>query len=286
MRRPSLPTARPVAPAIPASCLPRPALAAAPASSPAARWPVSAAARPRSRTRLARACAAAALAPALALGGSLAQAHIRYTFNGTLVPSPVADTALASPLPGDSVSGWFELPTSGDYGFSNRPDGSGTAKTLYWEIDYPTTSETTLVDWGMTLPTAEARKKDVYGNPSSTLRRTLHADGSSSLVIETNFMRGGGGVRSQDFKLTYVASDASLYGDLSTPLDLSKVTRAWGSYSYQDQFFDEVVRSVRYDFELQVGAAAPVPEPAGWWLWLAGLPLAWGARRLSSRPRG
>ncbi|MBI5333712.1 MAG: hypothetical protein HZB72_03850 [Burkholderiales bacterium] len=264
MRRPSLPTTRPVAAAIAAATAP---------STSTARW-------------LAASTLVAAAA-ALALGAAPAQAHTRYSFNGTLVASPVDSSgagpgvaAQALPLPGDVVSGWFDLPTSGDYGYSDRPDGTGTAKTLYWEIDYPATPETTLVDWALNLPSAEARKKDVYGNPSSTLRRTLHADGSSSLVIETSFMRGGGGVRSQDFKLTYVASDASLYGDLTTPLDLSKVTRAWGSYRYHDESFGEVLSSVRYDFELQTGIA-PVPEPAAWWLWLAGAPLAWGARRLS-----
>lgn len=246
-----------------------------------------AALRPGCPTLAARRLTLSALAAAAAftLAADPAAAHTRYSFNGRLVASPEAQIAartlsLAAPLPGDAVSGWFELPTGGDYGYSDMPDGTGVAKTHYWEIDYPMAPETTLVDWSLTLPSAEARKKDFYGNPASSLRRTLHADGSSSLVIETSFLRGGGGLRTQDFKLTYVASDASLYGDLSTPLDLSKVTRAWGSYRYHDQFFDDVVRSVRYDFELQLGAS-PVPEPGAGWLWLAGLPVAWGARRLA-----
>lgn len=231
------------------------------------------------------ASALTAAALALALASDPAAAHTRYTFNGTLVlpPGPLSAAGQvqlqAAPAPGDAVSGWFELPTSGDYGYASGPDDQGASKTLYWEIDYPMAPETTLVDWSLSLPTTQARMKGLYGYPSSSLRRTLHVDGTSSLEIETFFMGGGEASHIQAFKLTYLATDGSLYGDLSTPLNLSKVSRAWGSYGY-DIYLGNDLTSVKYDFELSLGAT-PVPEPSAWWLVAAGVPLAaWTRRRL------
>lgn len=137
-----------------------------------------------------------------------------------------------------------------------------------------------LIDWHLA---GESRQSGSIGAPAgATITRSLLADGSSRMTLDTSAAFSHGEMGYQHFTVTYASSTDELFQHADQAPTLQHITSAVGSYefSYAPSYYDPLTTR-KFSFTVNTTS---VPEPDLIGLTLAGL-LTVGAIR-TRRQRG